>query len=70
MSDTAGEIHQCISKWGWVAIIEFPADMAEGMAPNEWKGTGHYLRFANFMDQDYDTYRIYYCPICGEKLDA
>ena len=63
MPDT--RIHECVRDWGWVAIIEFP----EGMAPDGCEGTGHYLRFANFMDQDMDTYRIFYCPACGVKLD-
>ena len=66
MVDSDGAIHQCISEWGWVIAVE---KLPKAIWHGDWEGAGHYLRFANYLDQDCDSYRIYYCPVCGERLD-
>ena len=57
--------HKCI-RWPNVVVM---GEVIERMMANQWKGCGHYVRFGNFMDEEYDYWRIYYCPVCSEKLD-
>ena len=68
-------IHECISPHSeddlWAAASKFLEALPKS-APNEddWKGVGHYFywEWAGGWGEDYR--RIYYCPICGVKLDA
>ena len=61
-------IHECMRDWGWVFVAADVSGPGE-ILPDDLKG-GYYLRFANFMDQDCDTHRIHYCPVCGLELDV
>lgn len=67
-------IHKCIrpmhpfDSWGSYSrfLVERPSkyDMPDD---EDWKGPGHYLWWEYHSGDTWN--RIYYCPICGEKLD-
>ena len=74
MPDT--RIHECIRPQGddhrtdkWAAASHFLEALPEWANEEDWDGVGHYFywEWAGGWGEDYR--RIYYCPICGVKLD-
>ena len=67
-------IHECIISKSdgdlWVAASRLLEARSKYIEEKEWQGPGHYLywEWAGGWGEDYQ--RIYYCPICGVKLDA
>jgi len=68
-------IHECIRPLAedddWHAASQYLDELPNwAPSPDNWKGAGHYLywEWAGGWGETY--HHIYYCPICGVKLDA